>query len=379
MSALYPIIESSMLIREPSKTELDFLCMSGRSRYWEQGFKGKGLKAAIIDTGVNKEHPEFEGKLVQTYANVPYISEGKDDNGHGTHCAALLVGKTVGIAPEADLVSYKILDNFGSLNKISQLLWALKEIAKRNDISVVSMSIGLPESRFSESELIMFYDLIDTLNKKGCYVVCSAGNQGVNSEPRYPAYFDNPLVVGAVDEHMQPSWFSSVHDQVDICQVGFDVCSAWYRPVNNTYYYRIMSGTSQATPIAAGLVLLLCEKYYKMNDCYVVPFNIRDMIHCLSIDLGVSGVDNKTGIGFFTLKDSISHLKFDIDIQNILDIDIHPGTVIYNEVATEIEARPIMMRDTDTGNWKAMCELRSLFELLGSKVVYHDGIIDIWR
>lgn len=372
--ALYDVVESVDLIESPTREDLDFLNMTGRKTLWKQGFKGESVKVAIIDTGVNWNHPEFEGKTVEHYANCGYISDGMDDNSHGTHCAASICGNTVGVAPKATLVSYKVLDNFGWLNDVEDVLWAMREINNRNDIDVVSMSIGISRAVFSDSQLQEFHSLIDSLSNKGCHVVCSAGNQGDNSTEKYPAYFDNPIVIGATDENTEPTWFSSVHDEVDFCQVGYEVCSAWFEQENNKWWYKKMSGTSMATPLVAGMVALVCQKYKALYERKITDAELFGYMNLASIDLSVTGIDDKTGVGFFTFKDSLSVIEFDISTVDVVYMPIQMGAITVNGEQKQTEIKPFIVRDTNLGLSKAVVELRALFEEMDSTVKYTHGV-----
>ena len=74
-NVLIDVVESVGLIEKPTREDMDFLNMTGMKMLWQQGFKGKGTKVAVIDTGINWNHPEFSGKNVEHLANVGYASD----------------------------------------------------------------------------------------------------------------------------------------------------------------------------------------------------------------------------------------------------------------------------------------------------------------
>ncbi|MFF4499710.1 S8 family serine peptidase [Streptomyces sp. NPDC001401] len=227
---------------------------------------GKGVKIAVLDTGVDTEHPDFAGRIAATVSFVP--GEKVDDgNGHGTHCIGTAAGPTnprqgprYGVAPEAQILAGKVLNNEGFGNDgqiLAGIAWAISQGAK-----VISMSFG---SRVRPGELFpqTYENLAKRALKLGTVLVAAAGNDsnrpGSIIPVSRPANCPSILAVAALDKALNPSFFSNgaINDQggeINIAAPGRDVHSA--APDGG---YRVLSGTSMATPHAAGVIALLAQ------------------------------------------------------------------------------------------------------------------------
>ncbi len=122
------------------KGDLWNLRMINVTGVWNEGIRGKGVRIAIIDTGVNASHPELSGKVVEWKDFVNERASPYDDNGHGTHVAAIASGRTVGVAPESEIVAVKVLNSRGR-GYFSDVYAGVEWASKRAD--VISMSLGL--------------------------------------------------------------------------------------------------------------------------------------------------------------------------------------------------------------------------------------------
>ena len=128
---------------------LNFVNVSG---VWEMGYTGKGVKVAVIDTGI-APHPDFGNRITGFADFVNGKTEPYDDHGHGTHVAGIVAGSRTGVAPEAEILAVKVLDSRGS-GKLSTVLMGI-QWAYENGADVVSMSLGaLPGIGGSFSRII---------------------------------------------------------------------------------------------------------------------------------------------------------------------------------------------------------------------------------
>ena len=226
---------------------------------------GKGVKVAVLDTGFDLGHPDFAGRTVVTSSFVQG-EEVQDGHGHGTHCIGTSCGPRevpdgpgYGVAYEADIYAGKVLSNEGSgadggiLNGIN---WAIT-----NGCAVVSMSLGSPTEpgqAYSRT-----YERVATrAMRKGTLIIAAAGNESDRRIPRinpvgHPANCPSIMAVSAIDVHREMAWFScgTVDDvgAVDLAGPGMDVYSSWPMPLR----YKSISGTSMATPHAAGVAALI--------------------------------------------------------------------------------------------------------------------------
>lgn len=229
---------------------------------------GKGIKIAVLDTGLDLGHPDFAERDPIIVSFVP--GEGvQDRNGHGTHTAGTAAGPTesdriqrYGIAHEADLFIGKVLGNNGS----GQESWILAgmEWAIENKCEVISMSLGRLTTQGEAPD--PFYEEVGRVAlENGSLIVAAAGNEsmrefGIIAPVSAPANSRSIMAVGAVDSQMRIADFScgGVNPnggEVDIAAPGVDVFSAWPMPLG----YRRLQGTSMACPHVAGVAALLAQ------------------------------------------------------------------------------------------------------------------------
>lgn len=231
-------------------------------------FTGRDISIAVLDTGLDFEHPDFAGRCVVSKSFVPDES-AQDGQGHGTHCAGTAAGRRVtpgvpryGVAPDANLVVGKVLNNEGSGRErdiLASMLWAIAE-----GCEVISMSLGRavrPGETFSaDYERVAARALEnDTL------IVAAAGNEsrrqiGFIAPVGAPANSPSIMAVAAIDQNFRVADFScgainADGGEVDIAAPGVDVFSSVPRP----RLYRPLRGTSMACPHVAGLAALWAE------------------------------------------------------------------------------------------------------------------------
>ena len=229
-------------------------------------FTGKGIRVAVLDTGMDLKHPDFKGRSIRRASFISGESV-QDKHGHGTHCIgsacgpAKVRGRRYGVAPEAQIFAAKVLSNKGSgpdqsiLNGIN---WAV-----RNNCQVISMSLG---SRVQQGQAHSpIYEFIaQRALARGSLIIAAAGNDSRRAffiaPVSRPANCPSILAVGALDARMGIGRFSNAGlnangGQVDIAGPGVRVFSSW--PMSDRY--RFLNGTSMATPHAAGVAALLAQ------------------------------------------------------------------------------------------------------------------------
>ena len=217
------------------------------------GATGFGTVVAVIDTGVDLDHEEFAGRIVQGYDFVDNDLEADDGNGHGTHVAGTIAGandgnEVTGVAFSAQIMPIRVLNNSGS-GYTSDIVSGIRYAAE-NNADVINLSLG--GGGYSQS----MADAIEYASNLGSVVVMAAGNSG-GSSPEYPAAHAryNGLAVGAVDQAGNMASFSNLSGDIEIDYVsapGVDVYSSI--PGDR---YASYNGTSMATPHVAGAAALL--------------------------------------------------------------------------------------------------------------------------
>lgn len=235
------------------------------------GLTGKGTLVGVLDTGIDASHSEFAGKKVyfaEFDANGNLISSAPHDTGvHGTHVSALIAGKTVGVAPGADLAVAAVLTHpeGGFLIQIvAGLEWlintAFEGDAELPGVDVINASLG-----GSGYNPFLYSTLSTARALYGTLMIAAIGNDGRRGINHHgsPGNYDIVLGVGATDQQEVVAAFSdwgtvSQHNGIakpDLCAPGVDILSAV--PGGGM---RQMSGTSMACPIVTGIAALLLEQ-----------------------------------------------------------------------------------------------------------------------
>ena len=217
--------------------------------------EGKGVKVAVIDTGIDAGHPELSGKVDGGYSAITKTenpADYQDDNGHGSHVAGTIAAKkdgkgVVGVAPKARLYAVKVLDADGSGNLsdvIDGIVWAAK-----NKMDVANMSLGAPVDSEAMKRAVRF------ARGSGVVIVAAAGNSG--GSVGFPGAYQDNIAVAASDSNDKLAGFSSRGPEVDFIAPGVDVLSAKMGGGFASY-----SGTSMAAPHVAGLAALAVSQGY---------------------------------------------------------------------------------------------------------------------
>ena len=216
---------------------------------WDVTRGSSSTRIAIVDTGVQYDHPDLAGKVVRGYDFVDDDSDPYDGNGHGTHCAGIAAAVTdngrgiAGMAPNATIYAVRVLDDNGS-GTLDDVANGIIHAAD-NGADVISLSLGAPVGATT------LRNAVDYAWNSGSVVVAAAGNSGT-SLPSYPAYYDNAIAVAATDSNDNKASFSNYGSWVDVAAPGVDIYSTY-----TGSSYRSLSGTSMATPHVAGLAGLL--------------------------------------------------------------------------------------------------------------------------
>ena len=222
-------------------------------RAWAVTTGSSTVPIAILDTGINQNHPDLSSKI-GSQANFTDSVTLDDIYGHGTHVAGIAAAITnngigvAGLGYNSSIMNGKVLDDTGS----GYYSWIANGItwATDNGAKVINMSLG---GTAADSTLA---SAVDYAWSKGVVVVAAAGNNG-NSLPFYPAAYDNCIAVGATDRKDAKASFSNYGSWVDVAAPGVDIYSTY-----NTGGYISMSGTSMASPHVAGLAALVWATNY---------------------------------------------------------------------------------------------------------------------
>ncbi|WP_282696550.1 S8 family serine peptidase [Streptomyces sp. CC208A] len=244
----------------------------GAPEAWAAGYTGKGVKVAVLDTGIDVDHPDFAGLIDGTTSFVPGETV-TDVNGHGTHVAGTIVGSGAasggahkGVAPDADLYVGKVL---GGEEGSGQDSWVMAGMqwAAESGADVVNMSLG---DSYPTDGSDPMSQMVDALSAQyGTLFVIAAGNSGPETISA-PGAAAAALTVAATDKQDRLAHFSSTGPltssggmKPDIAAPGVDITAARSQQTTDGGEgpYRTLSGTSMATPHVAGAAAILAQQH----------------------------------------------------------------------------------------------------------------------
>ena len=233
------------------------------------GATGSGTVIAVIDTGVDLDHPEFQDRITQGFDFVDYDNIADDGEGHGTHVAGTIAGADdgegiTGVAPDASIMPIRVLDDEG-YGYISDIIAGIRWAAD-NGADVINLSLG--GGGYSQT----MADAVAYASDLGSVVVMAAGNDGGRS-PIYPAAHaeTHGIAVGAVDQDKSLAGFSNRAGLTFLDYVTAPGVGIFSSTPNGNYDY--YSGTSMASPHVAGIAALL-----KSHDESLTPESIENLI-----------------------------------------------------------------------------------------------------
>jgi aqualysin 1 len=212
-------------------------------------FTGSGVNAYVVDTGIRRTHTEFAGRAVFAFDSIGDGNGQSDCNGHGTHVAGTIGGRTYGVAKNSKLYAVRVLNCSGS-GAISGVIAGLDWVA-RNHIkpAVANLSLGTNASTTVDNA-------VRNCITAGVTMVVAAGNSNADACNTSPARLPEAITVGSSTSSDARSSFSNYGSCLDIFAPGSSITSASSSGDSAT---TTMSGTSMASPHVAGAVALYLE------------------------------------------------------------------------------------------------------------------------
>ena len=271
------------------------LPMIGMEKSWEITRGSNDVIVAIVDTGIDLAHPEFQGKLVEGYNVLEDNNHPEDDNGHGTHVAGVIAAKSnnadgiAGMSWNSKLMPIKAIgaDGAGSAFDIAQgIYWATDHGA-----DVINLSVGNYTSSAALLEACRY------AFERNVVLVAASGNDA-SEQPSYPAAYEEVLSVAAVDHNRERADFSNFGDNIDVAAPGVDIPSTYIYSD-----YAILSGTSMACPHVAALASLIRSVRPGMKNT-----DVMELIRTSADDLGPPGKDMLYGYGLINANNALSGL-----------------------------------------------------------------------
>jgi len=230
---------------------------------------GSGVKVAIIDSGIDHQHPDLKGRiadLVEARADNKRIvfdsSLSGDSAGHGTACAGIIAK----IAPDASLYSIKVLGPAG-LGDGHAFLAGL-EYAINEKYQIINLSLGTTKPQFFSP----LHDLLDRAYQAGCIVVAAANNLPY---PSFPSVFSSSLISVVKSAESDPMKFGFHFGRViELTAPGVNVRTTWLEKGHRT-----LTGNSFACPHIVGVIALLLERHPEMT-----PFQVKSALYAIALE-----------------------------------------------------------------------------------------------
>ena len=313
--------------------------------------KGAGVKVAIIDSGIDYNHPDLNSNYWGGYDFVNDDSDPMDDNGHGTHVAGTVAALddgigVVGVAPEANLYALKVLSSGGSgsySDVIAALQWCVD-----NGIQVTNNSYG---SSGDPGKTVKAAFDNSYNNGNGVLHVAAAGNSGnrygVGDNIIYPARYDSVIAVAATDRSDKRASWSSTGPDLELSAPGVSIYSTYLTNSYNTF-----SGTSMASPHVAGTAALVIAA--GISD-------VRAQLKSTADDLGAAGWDSKYGYGLVNAAKAAGvespPPKYDLIVDILPEAaetagaSTNPTTGTYTDYAAAGDSVTVVASDPSDGSW----------------------------
>ncbi|KZE63999.1 hypothetical protein AWM68_12875 [Fictibacillus phosphorivorans] len=293
----------------------------GAPTAWNLGIDGTGVKVAVLDTGIDPNHPDIAGKIKDSKSFVPGENI-LDYNSHGTHVASTVLGtgaasngKNKGVAPGAELLVGKVLANNGSgLNSwiIDGMEWAAQ------NADIVNMSLGSQQP--SDGTDPMSQALNKITEETGTLFVVAAGNNGSEGSIGAPGAADKALTIGAVSKTDTIASFTSKGPRIgdsglkpDMSAPGVGIIAARSQYSSGQGAYKSLNGTSMATPHVAGAAAILKQKHpnWTKEDIKEALMSNTKKLKYVPYEVGTGRLDIPASLGEVRATGSIYFGFFD--------------------------------------------------------------------
>ena len=265
---------------------------------------GKGVKVALIDTGVDAAHPALAGKIAE---QSDVTGKGFTADVHGTLLAGIIAGEPkggagiAGIAPGAEILAIKACQpqtpQAAAAQCWSRTLARGLDLAMEKKAAVINMSLGGPAG--VEDKLLK--RMVDEAVGRGAFVVAAAGNDGAKARPGFPAALPNVVAVTAVDSKDQLYASATQGDFIALAAPGVEIVST--SPGGKLL---VSSGTSLATAFVSGTAALALQQQPHLS-----PRALQSLLERTAQDLGPAGKDPQFGNGLVNACRAVAELRQD--------------------------------------------------------------------
>jgi len=265
---------------------------------WALGYTGSGITVAVLDTGIDTDHPELVGSIVggKGFGYATY----EDDHGHGTHVSGIITAngvdpKAKGVAPDVMIWMAKVCNAQGSCYT-SDIAAAIEYVVYNNIAKIMSISLGDGGTSLANCDSDYLASKVNWAVSNGVTVAVAAGNTA--GRVSSPGCASKAIAVGAVDKNdVRASW-SGTGLALDIMAPGVSIYSSVIGG------YASWSGTSMATPHISATIALLKQVNPALTDS-----QIKDALYKTAKDLGTAGWDKYYGWGRVDALAAVNYVK----------------------------------------------------------------------
>ncbi len=330
---------------DPYYTEQYFHSMIDSPSAWNITKGSEDVVVAVIDTGIDVSHPEFAGRISPKSCNIVTKQVGaeyaEDDINHGTHVAGIIAAAQnngqggCGIAPNITIMAIKA-NNKNSRGFSNDSIADAIYYAAENGADIINMSLGA-------YEFIGFSAIIQKAVRyaysQGVTLVAAAGNESYG-KVSYPAAYQEVIAVSSVDTKGKMSSFSNYGSEVDLAAPGSNVYST-----NLGDGYTVLSGTSMASPVVAGVAALIKSQFPELS-----PAEIKQRLLITAQDRSDVGRDDQYGYGIVNAYTAVSRLS---DLHRVTFVD-GTRTICTEYVKDGGRINPIFFESKDD-YWLSLC------------------------
>ncbi|OLS19049.1 MAG: Major intracellular serine protease precursor [Candidatus Heimdallarchaeota archaeon LC_2] len=362
---------------------------------WDLGYHGEDVVVAVLDTGIDFNHPALVGKMVDEMSFVS-TDFGYDENevptdkfGHGTSVSSLIVGNDPnfpeyrGMGYEAKLVNAKVGSSSGVITSAG-LIAAMDWAGSKSEVDIISISLGEPEESPATD---LFEQVANAAVRNGKLLVGSSGNNGINGASTIdlftigsPSSAIEAISIGAIDYNLNLHSQSSEGPTMgweykpDFVGPGSNIktarVSSNYASCTESSCYRLMSGTSFSTPLISG-VFALGLSALKFNNITSSPGLLKSVSHRSATDLGYewnlqgSGIINTTAFVMNLLNETFDSAVLPSSLPFYQLADLPAGEKISSPLTLIGKTIEHWELDTITGNASSFIDLNPTTTILG--------------
>jgi Subtilisin-like serine proteases len=294
---------SSVNVSDPMYIKQYYLNTAKVPEAWSSGAAGQGITIAIVDTGVDLDHPDLKNNLVSGYNAILDSMDNRtaqDDNGHGTHVAGIAAAELndsgiVGVAYRAKIMPVKAMDKTGEGTDdiiADGIVWAVNHGA-----DIINLSLG------SDTETAILRSAVEYAVENGVLVVAAAGNFNPQKESNpginYPASYPNVIAVTATDSNDRIANISATGSESVLSAPGMNIVSDyWTKDEGSTY--AVADGTSMASSFVVGVAAMIWSKHPDWP-----AEQVKIALENGAKDLGIPGRDDQFGFGRVDAEQSV--------------------------------------------------------------------------